>query len=222
MEKRVTAESDASELKNVIYNLETELARLIQIEGIIDAMRSVVDIAIIRTEIDFSKMKEWMIDLLDFMVTDKLTLFQIGDEQWNFSIYIFNETSGELECIVTRRPTVKEEQAGHRPWREGEGHVGKAFQGRRALVCRDSKDPNVRGFFDAPDGKLRGYDLDRYRSLAAIPIQVDGAVPLGVLVATSEKVGRFDPEDEDTFRPLLALSRTLATLLSIYKLKSVN
>jgi cell division protein FtsL len=219
LDGREEAEKALTESSLVIEELEAALARAVRIEDIVDAMRAVVDVAICKAEIPSAKLTEWLTDLLDFLVTDKLTLFGIGDEQWNFSIYIFDPETSELRCVVTRRPTKKEEDVPHRSWREGEGHVGKAFQARRPLVCADSTDANVRGFFDAPAGKLMDYDLDRYRSLAAIPIQSDDELPLGVLVATSEIVGRFDPENEETFRPLLSLSRTLATLLSVYNLK---
>ena len=87
------------------------------------------------------------------------------------------------------------------------------------MICADSTDPNVRGFFVAPAEKLMEYDIDRYRSLAALPIQSDGERPLGVLVATSAVKGRFDPEDDETVRPLFSLARTLATLVGVYNLK---
>ena len=99
------------------------------------------------------------------------------------------------------------------------GMSEKAFQAKHPLICADSTDPNVRGFFEAPTAKLMGYDIDRYRSLAALPIQTDGESPVGVLVATSEVKGRFDPEDDETVRPLFSLAKTLATLVGVYNLK---
>jgi hypothetical protein len=90
------------------------------------------------------------------------------------------------------------------------------------LVCADSSNPNVRGFFDAPAAKIASYDPDRYRSLAAIPVQTDGGSLYGVLVATSDVPGRFDPEDEETYRPLLSMGRTLATLLAVYRLRRLG
>jgi len=220
LNEREQAERDLQSANRVIQELNRDLARTVRVEGIVDAMREVVDLAISNDSISHGKLIEWLTDLLDFLVADKLTLFEIGDEQWNFSIYILDQANEELNCAATRRPTKKEEDAPHRSWKIGEGHVGKAFQSGRPLVCADSKDPNVRGFFDAPTGKLMEYDTDRYRSLAALPIQANDERPLGVLVATSEIKGRFDPENTETYRPLLSLGRTLATLLSIYNLKT--
>ncbi len=220
LDERDQAQQALAEAQAVIDDLELQLARASRVEDIVDAMRSVVDVAICERVITREKLDEWLIDLLDFPIADKLTLFGIGDEQWNFSIYLFDEATRELHCAACRRPTRKEEEAPHRSWREGEGHVGKAFQGRRPLVCADSTDPNVRGFFDAPAGKAMDYDIERYRSLAALPIQASDDRPFGVLVATSAVKGRFDPEDDETVRPLLSLSRTLATLLGVYNLKA--
>ena len=212
------ARAAVAEMETITSELEAQIARQTRLEDVLEAMRAVVDVALRQPEISPQQLEEWLTDLLDFLVADKLSLFGMGDEQWNFSIYLFDQEAQELRCLVTRRPTTREEQAPHRSWREGEGHVGKAYQDRRPLVCSDSTEPNVRGFFDAPGAKLRDYDLDRYRSLAAIPIQSDDEVPVGVLVATSAVAGRFLPEDEETVSPLLSLARTLATLLAIYNL----
>jgi GAF domain len=220
LNQRDAARGELAEAEAVIDELESALAQSSRVEDIVEAMRAVVDVAICESAISAEKLNEWFVDLLDFLVTDKLTLFGIGDEQWNFSIYVLDGGTGELRCAATRRPTKKEEEAPHRSWAAGEGHVGKAFQGRRPLVCADCTDPNVRGFFDAPAAKLMDYDADRYRSLAALPIQSDEEVPYGVLVATSEVPGRFEPEDDETLRPLLSLARTLATLIAVYNLKA--
>lgn len=218
IEARDEATTQLGEANAVIAALTDQLAKDGRVADITEAMRAVIDVALAQETIDEAQLKTWFVDLLDFFVSSKLTVFGIADEQWNFSIYLLND-AGELECSATRRPTSKEQDAPHRSWRSGEGHVGKAFQGGRALVCSDSTDPNVRGFFDAPDGKATDYDADRYRSIAAIPIQADGQSPYGVLVATSEVPGRFKPDVEDTFKPLQSASVTLATLVSVYNLK---
>lgn len=220
LEEKEGALNNLAEAEVVIEELRDQLARAARVEDIVEAMRAVVDVAIGQGVITAEQLAEWLIDLLDFLVTDKLMLFGIADEQWNFSIYLLDSASGELRCAATRRPTKREEDAAHRSWLEGEGHVGKAFQARRSLICADSTDPNVRGFFDAPAAKLMGYDIDRYRSLAALPIQSDDEHPIGVLVATSAVKGRFNPEDEEALRPLLSLARTLATLFGVYNLKT--
>lgn len=207
-----------AEAEVVISELSKQLSKDGRVADIAEAMRSVIDVALAAESNSEEQLRVWFTDLLDFFVSSKLTIFGIADEQWNFSIYLL-DGEGNLVCAATRRPTMAEQDAPHRAWREGEGHVGKAYQGRRALVCSDSTDPNVRGFFDAPDGKATSYDADRYRSIAAIPILDNNGPPYGVLVATSEKAGRFRPDEEETFKPLQSASNTLATLVSVYNLK---
>jgi hypothetical protein len=92
---------------------------------------------------------------------------------------------------------------------------------RRALICADSTDPNVRSFFDAPEDKRARYDDSlRYRSLAAIPLQLPGTEkPIGVVVATSDVADRLRPtvdgDDDESVRTVRALGKTLATLLGV-------
>ena len=95
----------------------------------------------------------------------------------------------------------------------------------RALIVADALDPNVRGFFDAPAKKILAVydDAERYRSIAAIPIQLASADsndrPFGVVVATSDQPNRFVPsetgEDHDAVKPIRQLGNTLATLIAV-------
>ncbi len=190
------------------------------------AMRGAVDTALAEPE-DADARRKRLYVLLDLLVANKMSLFDIGDEQWNFAIYLFDEAKGVLVCEACRRPTKDEQDAPHRSWKSGEGHTGKAFQDRRALVCANSDDPNVRGFFAAPPGQTHHDDHRRYRSLAAIPIMLSPEhAPVGVVVATSNIEGRFQPPEEeldvnhDRIEPLRALARTLATLIAAYNVQS--
>jgi hypothetical protein len=206
-----------------VKQLEWELSKSERLALTINSMRVAVDVALSR---DPPAVETQARDMLDLLVASKSTLFGMGDEQWNFSIYLWNGGAGQLDCIACRRPARTDEDAPHRSWRPGEGHVGKAFQMRRALTCADSTDPNVRSFFDAPEDKRAGYDdSQRYRSLAAVPFQLPGAEgPTGVVVATSDVPGRFRPTidggDDESVLPIRALSKTLATLFGVITLRA--
>jgi len=213
-----------SDLEATIEDLGAYIEWNDKLGMITDAMRVAVDLAIQDKNPNVHHHIEEMLDLL---VSNKESLFSMRDEQWNFSVYGFDEESGVLKCIACRRPARNDEERDHRTWRPGEGHIGQSFLMKRPLVVADSKDPNVRGFFDAPPDKvLASYDdSDRYRSLAAIPFGLAGDPnPIGVVVATSDIVGRFAPTDDgtesDSVRPISALSKTLATLTSVIKLKT--
>jgi GAF domain-containing protein len=84
--------------------------------------------------------------------------------------------------------------------------------------------PGVAEIIRGRGENARDYDVDTYRSFASIPISIPGREqPLGVLVATSDVVGRFiqdGGEDAlDTVEVLRALGNALATLLVAYNLR---
>ncbi|WP_297800415.1 hypothetical protein [uncultured Brevundimonas sp.] len=193
----------------------------------IDIMRQAIDSHLL--DVDSKELKEEYIALLDLLSASKESLFGMKDEQWNFSIYLWDTSSQQLKCVACRRPTKADEDKPHRSWLSGEGHVGKTFASKRAIVISDTLDPNVRGLFDAPIDKQppNGEDAKKYRSIASFPIQLSGShpssLPLGVVVATSDQPGRFVPKEDGTedeaVRPIRHLSNTLATLLSLNNLR---
>jgi hypothetical protein len=78
-----------------------------------------------------------------------------------------------------------------------------------------------RQIFDAPEPKRRPDDLERYRSIASIPIRLGKGDPVGVLVATSDVASRFylpsergDPA-RDPVEPLRVLAREVALIIEL-------
>ncbi|WAC59951.1 hypothetical protein [Brevundimonas sp. SL130] len=202
--------------------LKVELTKQVQSSLTVEVMRQAVDSALLVGRA--SDLKVEMIALLDLLVASKATLFGMGDEQWNFSIYLWDKDTKTLVCSACRRPTKADEDGEHRNWLSGEGHVGKAFSNKRSIIVSDALDPNVRGFFDAPLEKRAADEGDaiKYRSIVAIPIALAGAPadaePLGVVVATSDQAGRFTPREDgtedDAVKPIRHLGNTIATLLA--------
>jgi hypothetical protein len=215
--------NDAEAARNLNEQLIDNLTRIESLSQTIDLMRLAVDTALSSEE--QTDLKSVIENLIDLLIASKMALFGFGDEQWNFSIYIWNET--QLDCLACRRPSRAESEAPHRSWLPGEGHVGKAFQMQRALVCADTTDVSVRGFFDAPENKRLEYDdAMRYRSIAAIPIFPPGErAACGVVVCTSDVADRFAPtpegDDHEAVLPIRALSKTIATLMAVSKLRGL-
>jgi hypothetical protein len=159
--------------------------------------------------------------MLDFIVADRVALFGMDTDRFNFAIYVYDHGDQVLHCIVCRRPIRVEEDADHRSWDPGEGHVGMAFQGRREYIAEDTSKPDARQIFDAPEPKRRSDDLERYKSIASIPIRLGKEDPMGVLVATSDVAGRFylpkegvDPA-RDPVEPLRVLARDVALTIKL-------
>lgn len=158
--------------------------------------------------------------MLDVMVAEKATLFGMSTDRWNFAIYLFSAETSMLQCVACRRPIRAEEVADHRSWKPGEGHVGIAFQTRREIVASDTSEPEARSLFDAPDPSRRDDDRSRYRSIASIPIKLGGDDPIGIIVATSDVVGRFRIRQRgesaaDPVEPLRILANALAMVIKI-------
>ena len=159
--------------------------------------------------------------MLDFIVAGRVPLFGMDVDSFNFAIYVYEEATQMLNCVACRRPHRAEEEAAHRSWEPGEGHVGMAFQKQREFIAEDTSQTDAKQLFEAPETKRRSDDVDRYRSIASIPIRLGGEGPVGVLVATSDVAGRFylpkegaDPA-RDPVEPLRALARDVALTLKL-------
>lgn len=125
-------------------------------------------------------------------------IFQLqAAEAWNFAVYLY---SAERDLLVpVWREKARRHRSAHgslgREWGRGEGHVGKAFVDKRVIITGDALSRDAEPFSTVPPSKERDYDKALYRSFASVPIgpllEGDGR-PYGVLVATSDRVGRFD------------------------------
>lgn len=142
---------------------------------------------------------------VEFIAERKLRLFGIEDDYLNISIYMYDDEKQELECVACYRSRPSDAQGDHRTWRPGEGHVGKAFELQRELICGDATALDVAAWIAAPPGKESDLDLERYVSLAAVPIAINADEPLGVIIMTSDQPGRFvnqsDGEEADDLAP---------------------
>lgn len=149
--------------------------------------------------------------LLENVADQRAQLFGTGDdEQWNFAIYIRND-GDELYCLHHRR---NYGQPGDVPrtWPVGVGHVGLACQREGELLTDDAASQEV---FQGKGDLLRDYDRVRYRGIASICIpDVNEARAIGVLVATSNKVGRYS---QSNVQPLRDLAQSLGVILSSRK-----
>jgi len=157
--------------------------------------------------------------MLDLLIEKRMAHFAMEDDRWTFAVYL-PEADGNLACFESRRPNRLDEKRPHRTWAPGDGHVGKAFQWKQEVIIPDARDPVVGSLLRG--GQSRQEDNERYRSVAAVPIQADG-IALGVVVATSDVAERFFVRDEDWLdeidpvEPLRLLAGTLAIMIAVTK-----
>jgi hypothetical protein len=138
-----------------------------------------------------------------------------GSERWNFAVYLFSAKEDQLVPIWREKARNHPSEGAGRSWGRGEGHVGKAWVNGKAIITGDASHPEVAPLSAAPHEKERDYDVGLYRSYASIPIGPlleDEGFPYGVLVATSDRIGRFDKENTAI---LVHIADSIASLLSL-------
>jgi hypothetical protein len=146
--------------------------------------------------------------LLEEVADQRSQLFSIReDEQWNFAIYL--QDQGQLTCLHFLRNFGQPGDV-PRSWPIGSGHVGLAYLRDGELVNEDVATEEV---FQGKGDLARNYDKARYRGTASIciPDVNDGGPPVGVLVATSSKVGRYT---QANVQPLRDLAQSIGAILS--------
>ncbi|KSB90669.1 hypothetical protein AS593_09650 [Caulobacter vibrioides] len=115
-----------------------------------------------------------------------------GGERWTVSIYVPN--GPELLRIAAACADRPDSKTPGRRWLIGQGFVGAAYQRNREIVLANAHTPDVLSILNLPDPDTVRSDAARYRSIAAVPVRVDGVTspPWGVVIGTSNVAGRFD------------------------------
>jgi hypothetical protein len=179
------------------------------------ALRDIVESVIVNGPGDYVDQNKRFGSMLDVVVAEKAILFGIDSDRWNFAVYLHDPVLDQLNCVACRRPIRAEEDAPHRSWKPGQGHVGAAFQMEREIVAGDTSEREARALFDSPDASRHETDRRHYRSIASIPIRLAGEPIVGILVATSDIPQRFrlrQPSEAamDPVEPLRILASALA------------
>lgn len=138
-----------------------------------------------------------------------------GSERWNFAVYLHSRSRDRLLPVWRSTAPNHPSQGPGRVWGRGQGHVGKAFVDGQPIITPDALHPDVERLSAAPKGMETPIDREVYRSFAALPIGPTAeqeAEPYGVLVGTSNRVGRFDKENTAM---LVHLADVLASLMVV-------
>lgn len=146
--------------------------------------------------------------LLENLADQRGQLFGIRDEeQWNFAIYVRGD--GDMLGCLHHRRNFGQPTDTPRTWPLGSGHVGLACQREGELLTDDVAAQEV---FQGKGDLMRDYDKGRYRGTASICIpDVNDGRAIGVLVATSSRVGRYN---QANVQPLRDLAQSIGAILS--------
>jgi GAF domain-containing protein len=118
-----------------------------------------------------------------------------------------------LRCIAhTRAIPCEISQA--RVWEEGVGVSGIAYATRQEIIVPDMRAAGLGSVFNVASD-TRDYDSDRYRSMAVVPVKVDGQLrPWGVVVATNDRENHFLLEEGGGLQSAEAV-RALAGMVAL-------
>ncbi|WP_157933938.1 hypothetical protein [Microvirga ossetica] len=139
-------------------------------------------------------LKETIREILSLIVEDRERLFDFdASELWSFSVYVYDTRDGLLHPIWRDKHRKHPSSGPGRLWAPGRGHVGIAFAQCVPKICPDAYAPGVWEMFNSAD-QAEPHDSRAYASFVSEPIGPVGGKshPYGVLVATSDTVGRFD------------------------------
>ena len=178
-------------LRDDNQDILTKINYLLLLENTIKAFREI--------ELQHIRQKGELVDFIEIAfslvlkISDRLFNFK-SNELWNFAVYIYNEEAQRLESVWRKKHPNHPSKGEARTWKQGQGHVGKAFSDGTAKITGDALDPNVSSLMSPPSTLVRNYDRQAYRSFASIPIVLENDLEIvyGVLVATSDEVNRFN------------------------------
>lgn len=132
------------------------------------------------------------------------------NELWSFAAYIYDPEKRLLVPIWRRKHPHHPSSGPGRTWAAGSGHIGLAFRDCATKITSDAAAPEIRELV-TPVKETQPYDATTYRSFVSEPIGPveNGRPPIGVLVATSNVVGRFHLGNALVFRHAASAIATL-------------
>lgn len=146
-----------------------------------------------------------------------------GAHNWTLSIFHKQLRDGEQRMVRLSSNWMDREEQDRdvRSWRRGKGWTGEAWRRGEehssdfAVVERDAATPDAKARYDT-DGQTEPLDDTRYRSVAAVPFRDSrsGEV-IGVVTATSSRVGAFDVDRVRSGRRNLDTVKSFALLAAL-------
>jgi hypothetical protein len=139
------------------------------------------------------------------------------DDHWTICIYKAAEDvvtkKTQLHCIAHER-SIPCDVGEARSWPECVGVGGLSYGQRREIIVPDMTAPELGNLFDL--GSLtRSYNLERYRSIVAVPVRVGAeTIPWGIVVATSDRAEHFHTDQRTGVRSAEAI-RALGSMVSL-------
>lgn len=187
--------------------------------ALIDAqsvMRETLELTLLEAEATEAQAVETMLDAAKLHLCKSIGL-QAG-EAWAISVFRIraNGNGSRLSRIAALRAETLDPRQQARDWGPNEGFVGAAWASNRDTIIEDSNDPRVAEDYPVPSALRRAYDVNRYRSMAAIPIRVGPDQKIwGVVAGSSDHVGRFHRDKENRNKQAVDTIRLIARMTAL-------
>lgn len=135
-------------------------------------------------------------------------------EYWTLSV--FEVQNDQLVRIAAAWADRAGEQSAGRSWKKGEGYSGVAWRDGAEVIEEDTSDPRAMRRYVVSSERSREYDVERYRSVAAVPIFAGSDQQIwGVATATSDRLGRFKDEPPQGEVQAVDMVRDVAGIMAL-------
>jgi hypothetical protein len=209
-EQKDESENQARQFAAVEKLYETEVARLSHLQAARDLLRAIFeDVAVRGAQDETEVIKRMLLQARrqlflahGFEMSDFYTICvyeRVVNPQTNKAELICRAHIRSIDCDVSEA----------RPWQEGVGAAGVALARREEIIISDLTAPDIGALYGAMVKKAD--DDERYRSIVAEPISLDGGEPWGMVVATSSVPEHFSPDD----RSYVDVTQSLAGMVSL-------
>ncbi len=184
---------------DVIFYIN-EVKRATELYGATMLMRLALETFLAGSDPNFDLIPSTLLEVSDHQLLVALD-FQVA-QHWSIGVYrVETQANGGrvMRCVAQRR-SIKCDIKGARLWPEGRGAGWIALTNGNDVVIPDIKSPAMGTIFD---GMLKLGDVDRFRSVAAVPIVLaHTGEKWGAVVATSDQEDHFSIDDRPGVRPI--------------------
>ena len=209
---QLSADAFRSETRGQFEQIRRQDAQLRQLQSLTNILREGVESVIVGTDADVhAELRSLLLGAYRSLLA---SMRCEAGERWTVTIY--QEEDGILRSAAACTVDRGEENAKVREWPIGQGFAGAAYVRAQEVVLADAQAPNVRALLNVPSDRSKPGDDAKYRSVAAVPVRVaNQSKPWGVVIATSDQVGRFDASDNGEAAMSAQAIRILAGMVAL-------
>ncbi len=204
-----------------IFDILDDNSRLVELYQSMTVMRGTIERLSNASVIDEDDAVEKLLRAAERSLVISMGFKQ--EHQWTLGIYkaVPDERPDRacLKCIAQKR-AIECDISEARVWKEGTGITGSSYANGDEIIVPNLQIEGLKAVFGTSANTTRDYDNERYRSMIAVPVKVDGIErPWGIVTATNDVIGHFSAEtvpgvgNEEGARALAAMVALAVAML---------